>query len=516
MPGQFDAPGPASLDWERHRARIARLYALYKLSDVISTMRDEHQFTASHVAGVIRKDRHAFAELSTQYTGQVSPRRIQVYLHRLPEKRRQQIQMEATAYDGGLAGHFTLLLNMVTFTTTATEQYLYHIQEYMRGTSASGTWSKIWSPDASSYTTNFYLIDLALTAKNAFIHGYGNEAFRIINFAFNQLGSCMKSETVDILASIHWVGLIFYSFSREITASWFKHSVELSRIIYASSHYPQYQTAWIEQLDRMDIEQWTHVSVRAIDFNMRTLCKHLTTDGRPKSDFVRWTTMLMWRSRGMGQAIVPLGDFANVGRLTWEGFGCSDLEDPFTKLALAGVLFDEGRHSEAERIVDNILEMNILDTIEANNPEVRIREFALTENRHSFEALSYVWGPPTDVRPVVLEDGVLHVTVNCWSALQHLRHKYHTRKLWIDAICIDQRDTPGAIQERSRQIKLMGKVYQWARRVIVWLGPGNDTTWATSAMSQALTCSTIVDLVFGIETLRRANQMMGKMTFRGE
>lgn len=278
--------------------------------------------------------------------------------------------MEATAYDGGLAGHFAPLLSMVTFTTTAPEQYLYHIQEYMRGTSASGTWSKIWSLNASSYTTNFYLIDLALTAKNAFIHGYGNEAFRIINFAFNQLGSCMKSETVDILAYIHWVGLVFYSFSREIAASWFKHSIELSRIIYASSHYPQYQTAWIEQLGRMDIEQWTHVSVRAIDFNMRTLCKHLTTDGRPKSDFVRWTAMLMWRSRGMGQAIVPLGDFANVGRLTWEGFGCSDLEDPFTKLALAGVLFDEGRYSEAERIVANILEMNILETIEADNREV--------------------------------------------------------------------------------------------------------------------------------------------------
>ncbi|ETS82824.1 hypothetical protein PFICI_04700 [Pestalotiopsis fici W106-1] len=131
--------------------------------------------------------------------------------------------------------------------------------------------------------------------------------------------------------------------------------------------------------------------------------------------------------------------------------------------------------------------LELLPSRDRDSPiHCKIREFALTENRHSYDALSYVWGPPTDVRPVVLDDAILHVTVNCWSALRHLRHKYYKRMLWVDAICIDQRNTSDAIQERSKQIKLMGKVYQWAKRVIIWLGPGNDATWATLATAQAL------------------------------
>lgn len=282
---------------------------------------------------------------------------VRVNGHHLSEKRRPHIEMKARACDSGWSGHFAPLPKMVTFTTTAPERYLHHVQEYIRGTSASGTWSKMWSLNATSYAKNFYLVDLALTAKNAFMHGYGEEAFQIIDLAFNQLKSCMKSQIVDLLTGIHWVGLVYYSFSREIAVSWFKHSIDLSRIIYASGHYPQYQTAWMEQMGEMDIDQWTHVSVRAIDFNMRALCKRLTIDGRPKSDFVRWTTKLMWRARGMGQAIAPSGDIANVGRLTWEGSGWSDLDEPYTKLALAGVLFDEEKYGEAKRIADNILEI---------------------------------------------------------------------------------------------------------------------------------------------------------------
>jgi hypothetical protein len=39
--------------------------------------------------------------------------------------------------------------------------------------------------------------------------------------------------------------------------------------------------------------------------------------------------------------------------------------------------------------------------------------------------------------------------------------------LWIDAICINQKDTA----ERNEQVKQMGKIYKFAERVIVWLGP---------------------------------------------
>jgi hypothetical protein len=38
--------------------------------------------------------------------------------------------------------------------------------------------------------------------------------------------------------------------------------------------------------------------------------------------------------------------------------------------------------------------------------------------------------------------------------------------MWIDAISIDQMNT----QERNHQVRIMGKIYSSAQKVIVWLG----------------------------------------------
>jgi hypothetical protein len=54
-------------------------------------------------------------------------------------------------------------------------------------------------------------------------------------------------------------------------------------------------------------------------------------------------------------------------------------------------------------------------------------------------------------------------------ALRRLRFPNSTRILWIDAICINQDDK----EERSYQVPLMGSIYSLARRVVVWLGPGD-------------------------------------------
>jgi hypothetical protein len=37
---------------------------------------------------------------------------------------------------------------------------------------------------------------------------------------------------------------------------------------------------------------------------------------------------------------------------------------------------------------------------------------------------------------------------------------------WVDAICINQRNS----EERTQQVRLMAKIYSKAHRVIVWLG----------------------------------------------
>ena len=62
----------------------------------------------------------------------------------------------------------------------------------------------------------------------------------------------------------------------------------------------------------------------------------------------------------------------------------------------------------------------------------------------------------------------LLVTANCKAALCQLRDSLQTIKLWIDSICIDQ--SSDAVEERNRQVALMGEIYKCAKRVIVWLG----------------------------------------------
>ncbi|KAK4692771.1 hypothetical protein P7C71_g4496, partial [Lecanoromycetidae sp. Uapishka_2] len=87
-----------------------------------------------------------------------------------------------------------------------------------------------------------------------------------------------------------------------------------------------------------------------------------------------------------------------------------------------------------------------------------------------YEALSYVWGSTEDpVTIKVRKHGVrtLTVTQNLATALRHLRSDRKSRKLWADAICINQRD----LKERSCQVKMMGDVYRLANRVVAWLGP---------------------------------------------
>ena len=94
-----------------------------------------------------------------------------------------------------------------------------------------------------------------------------------------------------------------------------------------------------------------------------------------------------------------------------------------------------------------------------------------------YDALSYVWGSEEDKQPIFirLDDKVdgstenyrrLLVTANLRAALSHLRDRFLERVIWIDAVCINQKDD----DEKGRQVQSMAKIYACANRVIVWLG----------------------------------------------
>lgn len=102
----------------------------------------------------------------------------------------------------------------------------------------------------------------------------------------------------------------------------------------------------------------------------------------------------------------------------------------------------------------------------------RIRLFhrVFKEQPISYEALSYVWGPPTPTDRALCDGKVLHITRNLATAARRLRLPDRSRTLWIDQICINQDDP----DERAQQVVLMGNIYRNAEQVISWLGEDPD------------------------------------------
>jgi hypothetical protein len=108
-----------------------------------------------------------------------------------------------------------------------------------------------------------------------------------------------------------------------------------------------------------------------------------------------------------------------------------------------------------------------------------------------YSALSYMWEyrtpsflplklwekSKTDIQCKGVLQEVTHkvthkVTPNLYAALRQLRHPKHPKVLWIDAICINQEDK----NEKTGQLKLMGRIYTRAETTVVWLGEETYTS----------------------------------------
>jgi hypothetical protein len=139
------------------------------------------------------------------------------------------------------------------------------------------------------------------------------------------------------------------------------------------------------------------------------------------------------------------------------------------------------------------------DTIECTLEVVDLDE------KPDYVALSYMWNPPDlrDSPPVrIICNGVsIEVTPNLGAAVKRFRRPRVTgmsfevrqllssrkhrssnalkpgRRIWIDALCINQED----LAERSSQVSFMGYLYSAAENVIVWLG--EDPGYGSKAMS---------------------------------
>nr|POE53567.1 heterokaryon incompatibility protein 6, or allele [Quercus suber] len=106
----------------------------------------------------------------------------------------------------------------------------------------------------------------------------------------------------------------------------------------------------------------------------------------------------------------------------------------------------------------------------------------VSEHRNvEYEALSYTWGDQNLSHELYCGDTTLHITANLATALVALRQERQRRYLWVDALCINQRDN----EEKAAQIRNMKLIYGRASNVVVWLGlPGSDTLQAANYLNE--------------------------------
>lgn len=83
-----------------------------------------------------------------------------------------------------------------------------------------------------------------------------------------------------------------------------------------------------------------------------------------------------------------------------------------------------------------------------------------------FEALSYAWGSLDTPHVIKLNGKRLAITENLHLALRNMRFEDEDRILWVDAICIDQKNE----KERGHQVQQMGDIFSRAEQVVFWLG----------------------------------------------
>ena len=107
---------------------------------------------------------------------------------------------------------------------------------------------------------------------------------------------------------------------------------------------------------------------------------------------------------------------------------------------------------------------------------------ATLSEKPQYDALSYVWGNRIAEDPIMVDGIAVRVTENLEAAMRHLRRLDMSIILWIDALCINQKN----VLERNQQVSLMGAIYRGAQEVLAWLGEIDAETSKVLSMIETL------------------------------
>ncbi|KAJ9607483.1 hypothetical protein H2200_007561 [Cladophialophora chaetospira] len=128
-----------------------------------------------------------------------------------------------------------------------------------------------------------------------------------------------------------------------------------------------------------------------------------------------------------------------------------------------GTRLPQYRHKPLDQRQASIRLIRVLPRLRKGLLQVELIQSRTT---NSYTALSYVWGPD-ERRSIWINHNLYTVRKNLWSFLVYARTALSRFWLWIDAICIDQKNTT----ERNHQVQQMSKIYSSATMTWIWLGP---------------------------------------------
>lgn len=103
----------------------------------------------------------------------------------------------------------------------------------------------------------------------------------------------------------------------------------------------------------------------------------------------------------------------------------------------------------------------------ASVENIKVKLITINLDHDQFKALSYTWGGHLTLRRIItINNRSFLVTDTVLRFLREFRHPTEARRIWIDAICINQSN----IDDKRAQISIMGDIYRRAQEVIIWLG----------------------------------------------
>ncbi|KUI70563.1 Heterokaryon incompatibility protein 6, OR allele [Cytospora mali] len=99
-----------------------------------------------------------------------------------------------------------------------------------------------------------------------------------------------------------------------------------------------------------------------------------------------------------------------------------------------------------------------------------------------FEAISYVWGSRVMDYNILCDSRRVDITANLHHSLRQTRLSTRDRVLWADSICINQDNN----EEKGHQVRLMGRIYSQAKRVLITLGQDERSNLYSKSAASAI------------------------------